>query len=70
MEKKKYSLTEAADSNAFSLMGYTRGAMKEQGFSEEEIDKTMNEAMSGDYMNLVATLSNKIHLCNERASKK
>lgn len=70
MKKKEYSLTEAADGNAFSLMGYTRGAMKEQGFSEDEIDETMKTAMSGDYMNLVATLSSKIHLCNERASKK
>lgn len=70
MKKKEYSLTEAADSNAFSLMDYTRRAMKEQGFSEDEIDETMKTAMSGDYMNLVVTLSSKIHLCNERASKK
>lgn len=70
MKKKEYSLTEATDSNAFSLMGYTLEAMKEQSFSEDEIDETMKTAMSGDYMNLVATLSSKIHICNERASKK
>ena len=70
MKKKEYSLTEADDSNAFSLMGCTREAMKEQGFSENEIDETMKTAMSGNYMNLVATLSSKIHLRNERASKK
>lgn len=70
MKKKEYSLTEAIDSNAFSLMGYTQKAKREQGFSKDEIDETMKEAMSGNYMHLVAVLNSKIYVCNERASKK
>lgn len=69
MKKKEYSLV-GVDGNAYCLMGYTQGAMKEQGFSKKEIDETMDEAMSGNYMHLVAVLNSKIHLCNERASKK
>lgn len=69
MKKKEYSLV-GVDGNAYCLMGYTREAMEEQGFSEKEIDETMDEAMSGNYMHLVAVLNSKICLCNERASKK
>lgn len=69
MKKKEYSLV-GVDGNAYCLMGYTQEAMKEQGFSKKEIDETMDEAMSGNYMHLVAVLNSKIRLCNERASKK
>lgn len=69
MKKKEYSLV-GVDGNAYCLMGCTQEAMREQGFSKEEIDETMKEAMSGNYMHLVAVLNSKIYVCNERASKK
>jgi hypothetical protein len=43
--------------NAFSLMGAFRKAARQQGWNNEEIVAVTNEAMSGDYDHLVATLA-------------
>jgi len=64
---EQYSLI-GINGNAFALMGYTRRAMKETGFTAEEISMVMEEAQSGDYSNLVVTLDQAIDACNERAS--
>lgn len=60
-----YSLT-GVDGNAYSLMGYTADAMKDGGFSKEEIDKMFKEATSGDYYHLIGVCDNYINQVNER----
>jgi len=45
------------DGNAFALMGAFRRAAEKQGWSKAEIDDIINECQSGDYDNLIATLS-------------
>lgn len=42
--------------NAFALMGAWQSAAKRQGFTKEDIDKVLAEAMSGDYDKLVCVL--------------
>ena len=42
------------DGNAFSVMGAVKQALKQSGADKEYIDKYLNEAMSGDYYNLLA----------------
>lgn len=43
------------DGNAFSLIGKCIEAMRKENINKEIIDKFKNEAMSGDYNNLLAT---------------
>lgn len=45
------------DGNAFALMGAFKNAAKAQGWSAEEIKKVLDECMTGDYDNLLCTLS-------------
>lgn len=45
------------DGNAFALMGaFQRQALKE-GWNRQDIQKVLNECISGDYDHLVATLN-------------
>lgn len=44
------------DGNAFALMGRATAAARRAGVSQDDIDTVMNEAMSGDYDHLLATL--------------
>lgn len=44
------------DGNAFSIMGTFQKQAKREGWSNEEIDKVLNEATSGDYNHLLATI--------------
>ena len=44
------------DGNAFSVMGAFSKAAKKQGFSKEEIDAVLKEAMAGDYNHLLNTI--------------
>jgi len=46
------------DGNAFFLMGHFKNCAKKSGWTKEEIDEVMEEAMSGDYNHLVCVLSN------------
>jgi len=55
------------DGNAFSLMGYTSRAMKDQKFTADEIKVVMDDAMSSDYNNLICVLDKAIQKCNGRA---
>ncbi len=41
--------------NAFNIIGKVRKEMKRNGVSNDEIDLFINEAMSGDYDNLLRT---------------
>ena len=54
--------------NAYSVMGYTARAMKEQGFERAEIKGMQKKAMSGDYDNLLCVCMEYIDMCNERAA--
>lgn len=49
------------DGNAFILMGAFRDQAEKEGWTEEEIDTVIEEAMSSDYNHLLATL---IKHCN------
>ncbi len=41
------------DGNAFAILGRVRSAMKKAGIAQEQIDKFMSEATSGDYDHLL-----------------
>jgi hypothetical protein len=56
MEKKVKLNLVGLDGNAFYLLGAFRSAARRQSWSEEEIDKALEEAKSGDYDNLLYTL--------------
>ena len=60
-----YSLV-GQNGNAFNLMGYTANAMKDSGFTKDEIDKMYEEAKSGDYNNLLCVCSDYCDKCNEK----
>ena len=44
------------DSNAFVLLGAFRKAAIRQGYSEESVDKVIEDAKSGDYDHLLSVL--------------
>jgi hypothetical protein len=46
-----------SDGNAFSLLGAFSNAAKRQGWDHDEVDKVFDEATSGDYDHLIATLA-------------
>ena len=46
------------DGNAFMIMAVFRRQAKKEGWSPEEIEQVMNEAKSGDYVHLLATIEN------------
>ena len=52
--KVKVQLT-GRDGNAFAIMGAVKDGLRKAGVSKEEQDKFMEEAMSGDYNNLLMT---------------
>ena len=62
--EKTYSLV-GIDGNAFSIIGYVSKAMKENGFSKHEIKIYQNEAMSGNYDNLLIVSMKMIDKINE-----
>lgn len=63
----KYSLV-GVDGNAFSVMGFTARALRREGLGDL-VDKMREEAMSGDYNNLLAVCQGYIDLANERAEE-
>lgn len=58
-----YSLI-GIDGNAFSVMGYTMKAMRQCGYSNDAIQCYREDAMSGDYDNLLAISCTMIDNCN------
>lgn len=63
----KYSLV-GVNGNAFSVMGYTAQALKREGL-RDLVDKMHEEAMSGDYDNLLAVCMRYIDMANEEAEE-
>ena len=61
---KEYSLI-GIDGNAFSIMGYVQGAMKEVNPKEIEMQKYRSDAMSSDYNNLLRVSQITIEKCND-----
>jgi hypothetical protein len=45
------------DGNAFSVMGAFRNQAQREKWSKEEIDEVLQEAISGDYNHLLATIA-------------
>jgi hypothetical protein len=43
------------DGNAFAIIGKVNAALRKNGVSREEMDEFMEEAMSGDYNNVLLT---------------
>ena len=54
------------DGNAFNIMGYVVNAMRNTGFTKEQIKDYQDEAMSSDYDNLLAVSVQRIDDCNEK----
>lgn len=46
-----------ADGNAFSILGRFKKEARKQGWDSESISKVTNHAMTGDYNNLLVTIS-------------
>lgn len=57
MKKKVNLQLVGLDGNAFSILGAFRGAAKKEGWSKEEIETVMNDAMSKDYPHLLSTIA-------------
>jgi hypothetical protein len=55
MIKLKLDL-QSVDSNAYMLLGYFRKTAKRAGWTQDEIEKITEEAMSDDYDHLIQTL--------------
>lgn len=60
---KKYSLV-GVDGNAFAIMGYTAKVLKMAGLYEK-VPEMREEAMSGDYWNLIAVCDKYVDMANE-----
>jgi hypothetical protein len=69
MEMSKYDLV-GVNGNAFSVMGYVINAMKECGFSMQEIDAYRADATSGDYDHLLNISFEMVEECNSRVEMK
>lgn len=50
------------DGNAFAVMGRVSGALREAGVPESAFAEFQNEAMSGDYENLLRTVQKWVHV--------
>lgn len=57
IEKKVSLQLVGLDGNAFSLMGAFQNQTRREGWMREEIKFVLDDAMSGDYNHLVATLA-------------
>ena len=45
------------DGNAFAIMGAFQAQARREGWTKEEINEVLDEARSGDYSHLVATIT-------------
>ena len=62
-EEMMYTLV-GVDGNAFAVMGYTASALKQTGH-KDLVANMREEAMSGDYENLLAVCMSYIDIANE-----
>jgi hypothetical protein len=56
MKNKFYMNLVGQDGNAFAILGRFRQMANQNGWTKNEIDKVLKEAMSGDYNHLLATI--------------
>lgn len=63
----KYNLV-GVDGNAYSIMGYTSKALKNEGLGDK-VDEMYKRATSGDYYNLIAVCDEYVQMANEVANK-
>lgn len=68
MARKKYNLV-GVDGNAYAVMGYVANAMRESGFTREEIAEYRKDAMSSDYSHLISVSCDMVDECNSRRRK-
>ena len=61
----KYDLV-GIDGNAFSVMGYTARALKNEGM-RDLVDKMHEEATTSDYDNLLRVCMKYVDMANEKA---
>lgn len=54
-EKVQFDIANS-DDNAFALIGGWKRAARREGWSEDDIEAVLAEAMSGDYDHLVQTI--------------
>ena len=62
---EEYTLV-GVDGNAFAIMGYTAKALKRAGLNDM-VDQMREEAMAGDYNNLISVCDRYIEIINEKA---
>ena len=62
---ERYTLV-GVDGNAYAVMGYVTRAMRETGFTQEEIQAYKEDAQSDDYNRLLCVSADMINKCNER----
>jgi len=63
MKKVVCTLT-GKDGNAFAVIGRVKSALREAEVSSEEIDKYLEEVVSGDYDNLLCVSMNTLEKHN------
>ena len=63
----KYTLV-GVDGNAYSIMGYTSRALKNEGL-RDKVDEMFSRATSGDYYNLIAVCDEYVQMANEKAGE-
>ena len=68
-ENDKYTLV-GVDSNALSIVAYTKRAMIKENFTDKERKEMIDKALKGDYNNVINTCMDYIDLCNKRAKEK
>lgn len=56
---------DGVNGNAFMIMGVWRRQAVKEGWSKDEIDAVLDEAKSGDYDHLLATIINHCESKNE-----
>lgn len=56
---------DGVNGNAFIIMGVWRRQAVKEGWSKDEIDAVLDEAKSGDYDHLLATIINHCESKNE-----
>ena len=54
------------DGNAYAIMGYVAKAMRNEGYSQEEINAYFEDAKSSDYNHLVSVSGEKIREINRK----
>lgn len=65
---EKYTLV-GVDGNAFCVLGYVSQAMKDCGYSTQEVNDYIDDATSSNYSHLLSVSYKQIAECNQHCSK-